>query len=442
MQTMKVMAVLGASFILVLPAYAQTQPGPFGGRGTLESQEVYRAPEVFVLKSEITKQENRHVEGLATFWNTEDAIVGGLTYKLELLGKLDDPIGSDPIVADNAPVYDSLFAKESFTLIPKEKREISFTYTAPSQLPAGEYRLEITVSTTRGRTMGWYDMPVTFTGGRQEIIDMRPAHIIVPEYSEPEFEPGSGPNVSVGKQLKITAQVHSKVTMSAVPVFDIYRFNNAREKVASLRGRVVRVGTDIQLITLPVTPASTAGVYVGILSMRDQNTNDQISNIGEYRYVVRGNDADVLHVRMNASGFEKGSTLRSVIDYAGAADAEISGEGTITVEVVDAQGIAGVMQAQSVTLSDQIRSGTSALTLNRSLHKDFKILVRIADQGGRELVVSEIPFSFTDTQIKKLGTARMVSRVILYGGALCIIVGAVFIWKSRQGQNRKKQKRK
>ncbi len=440
--SLKIAILLVCEMLIAPGAYAQAQPAPFGGRGTLESQEVYRAPEVFVLQAHITKQENRHVEGVATFWNTEDAIVGGLTYKLELLGKLDTPASNDPVVADNAPVYDSLFAKDAFTLIPKEKREIPFTYTAPSQLPAGEYRLEITVATTRGRTMGWFDVPVTFTGGSQEFIDMRPAHIIVPEYAKPEFEPGSGPNVSVGKQVQITAQVHSKATFNAIPVFDIYRFNNAREKVASVRGRMVRVGTNLQLLTVPVTPASTAGVYVGILSMRDATKNDQISNIGEYRFVVRGDDADILHLRMNADGFEKGNTLRAVIDYAGAADAETKIDGTITVEAVDDQGVAGAMLSEQVTLTDQINTGTSTVVLHRSLGKDFKIIVRIATKDGKELVASEIPFSFTDVQMKKLGTARLVSRAILYGGALCILVGAVFIWKSQKGKNRKKSKRK
>jgi hypothetical protein len=433
-------SVASAMMILAPVVYAQT---PFGGRGTIESQELYRAPEVFVLKAVVTKQEGRTVEGVATFWNKEDAMVGGLTYKMELLGKLATPASNDPIVEDNTPIFDSLFSKESFTLIPGEKRDIPFRYIAPSQLPAGDYRLEITVATTRGRTMGWYDVPVSFTGGRSEFIDMRPAHIIVPEYEKPEFEPGSGPNVSVGKQVRITAQVHSATSISAIPVFDIYRFNNAREQVATVRGKTMRIGKEIQLLTIPVTPAKTPGVYVGILSLRDPNTNEQLSNIGEYRYVVRGEDADVLHLRMNADGFQKGNTLRSVIDYAGAADAETVIDGRISVQAVDAQGVAGSMAAQNVKLTDQISSGTSAVTLHRSLDKDFRMVVRITTLDGKELVSSEIPFSFTEDQQKKFGTQRLLSRVILVAGGVLVVIGVAFIWKSQvKGKKKKRISRK
>lgn len=415
-------------------AFAQA---PFGNRGTAESQEVYHPPEVFTLNAKITKQEGRKVEGIATFWNTEDAIIGGLTYKMELIGKLDTPNTKDPVVADNAPLYDSVFAKDMFTLIGKEKREIPFTYSAPARLPAREYRLEITVATTRGRTMGWYDVPVTFSDGSSAIIDMRPAYIIVPEYKKPDFEPGSGPNVTAGKSITITAQASSSVSVSAIPVFDIYQFNNAREKVATIRGNTLRIDRQVQSFALSFPSQKTAGVYVGILSLRDSKTNEQLSNIGEYRYVVRGSDADILHLKMNADGFTKGSTLRSVIDFAGAADAETVTDATVTVEVVDAKGVAGSMAPEQVTLTDKIGTGTSNIVLQRDVDSDFHIVIRISKKDGTEIVRSEIPFSFTPAQQKKLDAARVFSRIIVGMGVVIIIGGGVLIWKSHKKSKKK-----
>lgn len=417
--------------------YAQA---PFGNRGTAESQEIYRPPEVFTLNAKITKQEGRQIEGLATFWNTEDAIIGGLTYKMELLGKLPASDTKDPVVADNAPLYDSVFAKDVFTLFAKEKREIPFTYNAPPSLPAGDYRLEITVSTIRGRTMGWYDIPVTFSEGGAVVIDMRPAYIIAPEYKKPEFEPGSGPNITAGKSITITAQASSSVSVSAIPVFDIYRFNNAREKVATIRGNTLRIDRQVQSFALSFPSQKTAGVYVGILSLRDSKTNEQRSNIGEYRYVVRGSDADILHLKMNADGFTKGSTLRSVIDFAGAADAETVTNATVTVEVVDAKGVAGSMAPEQVTLTDKIGTGTSNIVLQRDVDSDFQMVIRISKKDGTEIVRSEIPFSFTPAQQKKLNAARVFSRIIVGTGVVIIVGGGLLIWKSRKKSKRKRIK--
>lgn len=448
MVQMRLLFVLFVSIVCVFPlasVRAQQDSNPFGTRGAIGDQELYRPPEVFILKAAITKQENRRVEGVATFWNKESAIVGGLTYRIDLLGALPIPNEKHSVIEDNAPVYDERVSPDSFVLLGGEKRDVLFSYTAPESLPAGEYRIEITASTIRGRTMGWYDIPVTFKGETRPFVQLYPQHIVVPEYSDSTFQPGSGPNVGPGNKLRITAQTDSSNTIRVVPTLDIYRFNVGRDKVQTVTGTptLVRADHNQDIVDVGFTASRQPGVYFGILSLRDATDGQQVSNLGEYRWVVRGEDADILHVRMDTDGFQRGNVWNLIIDYAGAPDAETKVTGRLFLALQDDDGIAGDLNVSDIVLTDQIATGTGNVVLRRSLGSNASVLIRIAMQDGTELVKYDIPLNVTEAQRKKLENGQIISQALLYGGTVVVLLGAGVIGLSMyRNQGKKKRIKK
>ncbi|MEK7499374.1 MAG: hypothetical protein AAB649_02095, partial [Patescibacteria group bacterium] len=199
-------------FTLAPIASAQPIPDPFGNRGNVTEQDIYHPPEAYVLKATGTVDDSNNVNGTITFWNKSDDILGDMVYSIDLLGALPAATTENPVVEDNAPVYDTIFSQESFALLAGEKKDIPYTYTPPENLPAGSYRIEITIGTSRGRTMGWFDIPVRFSGELSPYAELFPKDITIAEYGNKALGPETGPNVTPEKSISITAAAVSQDT--------------------------------------------------------------------------------------------------------------------------------------------------------------------------------------------------------------------------------------
>ncbi len=406
-------------------ALAQVTPAPFGDRGALEDQSVYSPPEAYVLKADGKVQENGTVQGSVTFWNKSDEILGDMTYVIELLGELPAATSENPIVEDNAPVYDVLPSKDRFVLIGGEQKTIPYTYTPPKNLPAGNYRVEITIANGRGRTLGWYDVPVHFSKDNAPFVELHTGDITVPEYGKETFGAESGPNVTPGKSLNIAAFSSSVTPRSVVPVLDIHAFSTSRTLLRTVRGSKITTAKESTHLAMNIPTSKEPGVYIGMLSLRDSVTNEPVSNVIKYRWVVRGPGADILHVRMKSYGYKKDDTVSFAIDYVGAADAETKTTGTITLELRDKDGSLGSLADPKTELTDSIRTGEANIYLPRDISGDAVLDVKITGTNKFPLVSYTIPFPFTEKQVRTLESDKLVSQALLYGGAAIALVGVI-----------------
>ncbi|HLC49487.1 MAG TPA: hypothetical protein VJI96_03860 [Candidatus Andersenbacteria bacterium] len=425
---------------LALGVHAQTNPAPFGNRGDINEQDIYHPPEVFVLSANAHVQENRTVDGSITFWNKSKDIVGDLTYIIELLGELPAASSENQTIEDNAPVYDLVTSKERFTLLGDKKMTVPFTYTPPENLPAGNYRIEITVATGRGRTMGWYDIPITFTGDKTPFAMIRSGNITIAEYGSKTFNPESGPNIQGGETILLHALATSESAKTVVPVLDIYKFSPLRPVLKTIRGSTVRATIDGTPLTMTVPTFREPGVYVGMLSLQDISSNKNISNLVKYRWVVRGADADVLNVRMKSYGSQKKDVMSFSIDYVGAGDAETKSKGAISIELQDASGTLGTLEVPAVELNDIILTGDANIVLHRKLDGNPVFTMNITAENGAELVSYRVPFSFTSAQRKTLERDRIFSNILLYGGIVLTLFGAVLLGNTYFRKKHKKRK--
>lgn len=438
----KIITAVGTLSILLFSsaplASAQTTPAPFGNRGNITEQDIYHPPEAYVLNATGTVDASGNVNGTITFWNKSDDILGDLKYTIDLLGELPAATTQDPVAEDNSPVYDTVFSKESFVLLPGEKKDIPYTYSPPKNLPAGAYRLEITIGTSRGRTMGWFDVPVRFSGEQPPYAELFPKDITIAEYGEKSFGAETGPNVGAGKSILITANARSQDTRLVAPIIDIYKFSPSRKLLRSIRGSTINANQDGTAVAMTVPTFKEAGVYVGILSLRDPITNERISNNAKYRWVVRGKDADILHVRMNTYGSKENEVMSFTIDYVGAGDAETKTNGNLEITLRDDAGILKTHSVPDITLDDSIRTGKTSFVLQRNLVGNAVLDITMRAENGTTLATHEVPYPFTADQIRTLAKGKVISRILLIGGSLLIIAGAVLLANAYIHKKRKR----
>ncbi len=435
--------IVTAGTIISSPiATAQTTPAPFGGRGNIEDQSVYNPPEAYVLKADGTVQDDGTVQGSITFWNKSNEILGDMTYVIELLGELPPATLESPIVEDAAPVYDIFSSPDRFVLVGGEKKTISYTYNPPKNIPEGNYRVEITVANGRGRTLGWYDIPVHFSEKNTSFAELRPGDISIAEYGDATFTAESGPNSAPGSTLTIAAASLSQTPRTAIPVLDIHPFSTSRPLLRTIQGsRIILPEKKATSLSLNVPTAQEPGVYIGMLSLKDAATNERISNLIKYRWVVRGPGADILHVRMKSYGYKKDDAMSFAIDYVGSGDAETKTTGIISMELRDSKGSLGSIQDPNTELSDKILTGEAKIYLPRNLSGEPVLDIKITQKDGTLLASHSVKYPFTEEQLSTLEMKKLVSHILLYGGAALTLIGALVIGKNLLRKNRKHRKK-
>lgn len=419
-------------------ASAQVTPAPFGGRGDISEQEIYYPPEAYVLNASATVAEDNTVNGTITFWNKSDDILGDMAYSIDLLGELPATTTENPVVEDNSPVYDTVSSAESFVLLAGEKKDIPFTYNPPKNLPGGNYRLQITIGTSRGRTMGWFDVPVRFNGEKSAYIKLFPKDIATPEYKDKTFGPETGPNINASQNISLSAIAVSETPLLLAPVLDIHTFSPSRPLLRSVRGSSITANQEGTALSITVPTFKEPGVYVGILSLRDPITNERVSNLAKYRWVVRGKDADILHARMTTFGSKKNDIISFSIDYVGAGDAETKTNGSIVLELRDEAGSLEKHSVPDIALDDSIRTGTTDFVLNRNLVGSPTLDISLLAENGAILTTHSVAFPFQADQLRALERSKIISRFLLLVGALLVLIGAAMLARLYLRKKRKK----
>lgn len=407
---------------------------PYGNRSEMSLDNAYRPPAVFVTTIEITSpRDSKAVKGRFLAVNRNDDIVADLGYKLSLLGPLPEEADESGLVQDNAHMYENTVVNANLALIPDEERWVKFNYQIPP-VPTGEYRLQVTMTTSKGRDMGWADAKLNVSEGSSAYALSWAGKIVLADYPGESYEPLSGPNTSPGSKITLPFIVRNigKDNLSAVPVLNVYSFGIAQDKVDTIELPAVSLAPqESKALEFVFAAPKQAGVFYAEGQLRTRNSQTA-STISAYRWVVRGKDGDILSARIVNLSNKKGEAVRVAVDYAGSADAEIVSEGKLFIEVLDESGSAGQLEVSNVKLSDGINGGQGNIELQRDLEGAPRIAVKLFDSQGNlldeygyELILSEKALEMA------LAGRSTVSRIVIFIGSGLLLTALLLLARSR-----------
>jgi hypothetical protein len=412
--------------LLSTPVYAQTPSNPFGNRNDADTSNSYSPPAVFVTKINLDPQKsNEKLSGKFTIWNTEKQTIGGLLYRIDFLDPLPQADKNSNDVQDTATIYDRYVSNEPFYLAPDEQREISFSYDLPN-VPGGKYRIEITATNSLGRDMGWWDADVQIADKNIPFLKIITGPVHLPEFPNRDIPSQAGPNVNPGSSFSVNIKAvnEGQSIIKALPVMELYEFDVARGKLSTTKGTIISVDPQkIKDISFPITASNKPAVYYGILYLTDPASGKKISNLTEYRWIVRGDHAEIISQRVNGFVTRKGEKMNLRVDMVGPADAETKVKVKFTIQITDQNGLVGEAVANGLELSDAVLSTNGQIELKRNLQDKATVILTLHNEkDGKELDRVQMPLE----GYKKTNKATAINeRTILYGGIAIILLAII-----------------
>ena len=390
-------------------------------------------PSVFVDKLSASVRGGT-LEGDFTVLSEVKDVIGNLQYRIEIYGDLPGQPTADPQI---------LFAvSKTFDitpLVPGERRVMDFSYALPN-LPEGTFTARIQVLHGGTRELGWANARIELPRTASTFLTAYGESISLPEFEGKGVGALTGPNVDPEAEFSVTLGVFNAGGAEAVvvPRFTVHRMDMSAPSLSETGFDPLSIPSTDSTITLQVKAPKTPGVYVGALTL-EQN-GKTVSTIGQYRFVVRGLDADIISARLANVASLKGETAFVRIDMVGPADAETTGKAFMQVSIRDADGIAGQVTVSDLTLNDGVGMGMAKVTLTRDLGSSPDIYVVIKDTDGNVLTESTTSIGLTTAQLEaqsEVSTTKLwavwytspsvVVSVLL--GLLAILALAVILYK-------------
>lgn len=406
----KVFQYFFLSILFVLPLSSQAQTSPYGNRSTTDAadalsgtQAAYSPPAVYATKTTLNPIDaSGAITGTFTILNNSKETVGDIKYRVELLEALPTA-NENELVEDTGRLYDSALSPDVFALLSGEEKVVPFTYTPPA-VPAGEYRLVVQLTTSQGRDLGWDTTTISLQGSADSFIDLVPGNIILPEFPGQDIPHTSGPNVSPNSSFSLEAIAINPTenVVTVTPTLTVYSLSTSKGALQTIPQTSITLQPKQELeLTIPVAASATAGPYYGTVSLVSGTT--RVSPIAEYRWVVRGSSGSILSARINKLFTKATENVEVAVDYAGPADAETVIKGTILIEVLDTNGVAGTITVpRQLELTDGIGSGISQVPLSRDLIGTPGLRITLTAEDGTVLDIYNVDIPLSDEQLKAL----------------------------------------
>lgn len=400
---------------------------------------------IYASEVRVTSPANDHeVKGTFVMKNGEDATVGGIQYEILLI----DPLRNLPLnelVVDSPNVYDRVRSTEVITMKANEKRTVSFSYQAPN-VPQGSYRIRIQIVTTNDRKLGWGDTTLTM-GGTDAFLVVGAGNVDVDSIDPVTKEQNTtwpslyGVNVGPAQRVTLHAYVKNAGTkaISGTVTISTKRLLYANEKPVVIKGFPVSVEPGVEKeIQIPVLTQKTPGAYIVLVTLQDGSGN-KISGVGEYRYVVRGESASVASAQIQSIPAAAEGLAEVGFVLAGSADRATPVEGTMYIEITDANGVIGSINKEFSVPPALPTSGNAEITITRTVCGTPSITIILNNKKGVELDRYSVEASsFANPSCKEpllsFITRPMANGVIAI--AVLAIVGALY-----RIERKKKKKR-
>lgn len=427
------LAVIFLISLLVTPA-AQAAT-PYGNRSSDIPTEVYLPPAVFVPTVSLDTPKTAAgttLHGEFTVLNREERFIGDLTYRIQLLGRLE---GTDEVVADTAPEYDQAKSSAAFSLAPQERTVVPFTYVVP-QVPSGSYRLRIQLTTKEFRDLGWRDAELTVEGSALPFAVLTANSLSVAEYPDQTLSPMSGPNVNQGGAFSLLATVKnvSDTEATFTPIVVISQPNNPEAGPVTVKGEnLTLTGGEEKAVSLPLTALTAPAIYRGELMLLAGDDQHRASTIASYQWIVRGVAGHIVSASLDQSTFQAGNIAVATITYSGSADAETTFKGVVTVQLEDHEGvIASASSPSDVELTDALQTARAELKLDRTPSSDVQLVVKLSDTRGNLLDDYAVTFPLEQLTTKASAFSRQQMLIVAAILAVALVVCVIIVIRRRQ----------
>ena len=363
--------------------------------------------------------------GIIDFDNNEKEIIGGLLYRIDLLDPLPEASAETGSIEDNSFIYDRFVSTEQFSMQPNEKKDFSFNYNPPA-LPAGNYRLQITATNKLGRDMGWWDADIKLQNSNSSFLKLISGPLISPEYPDRHFPSQAGPNISPNANfaIHVVAINPNDQPITVTPALYLYEFDIARGLLSKTRGDEITIpGKSTKKIIFPVTASNLPRVYYSLLALEDPHNENRFSNLNEYRWVVKGEHAEIVAVRINNFSNKGGQEVSARVDLIGPADAITKSKISLTVFVRDKNGIAGSIETEPTELTDGLVTTQGPIILSRDLQEKSELVAILKNKNNEIVNQYSIPldtFFPLASPVTVNATPNNILRNILIGIAILI----------------------
>lgn len=378
---------------------------------------------------------NHHITGSFAIRNSETTTVGNLQYEIMLLDPLQDaPVGQ--LVADTPNVYDRVRTQEILTLKAGEKRTIQFSYDAPN-VPQASYRIRIQIVTTNDRKLGWDDTTVTL-GGATGFIIVQPLHVNVAS-SDPitkeqntTWDPLYGVDVNPLQSISFSASLKNPGNQSVSGTIQISTKKLLYANQTPIISKSIQVSVPAngsKDVTIPVTTQGAPGAYIILITAKDAHGN-QVSGVGEYRYVVRGESASVASLQIATIPKIAGELAQVNFVLGGSADRATPISGTMKISVTDSQGEAGsITKPFSMSEANPI-TGNASVSMTRTLCGTPLVTLELTSSSGTRLdTYSTSAPAFANPSCKPPIFTRPVINILVIGAIVALLVA---IWQLRK----------
>lgn len=308
------------------------------------------APQVYLTELDLVKnsfEPGEQIEGTVSLWNYEEFIISDLVFYFQLLGEEVDGVPTQ--------IIDEKKDQEIFSISPGEEITKPFTYTLPSNLPQGNFSFRSQLANSRGEEMGWIDKVISIGGeGKFLILDN---YWIVKDGED--LSPGGGVNYQPEEvpQIRFDVTNDTNFTLVSFPKIITYKRNIGGEviKIQEEKSILSEPGQK-KTITTNLPQLDEPESYLSEITLFAEDTLESISNSISFRWIISGEDAEILSVAIDKDSYQTGEEAKVKVQFTGPADFEVEGgQGEFEVKLIDEQGkIVGEKKEEIELRSGQI----------------------------------------------------------------------------------------
>ncbi len=396
-------------------------------------------PGIFVTDLQVENAANvsGEIKGTFVLLNNDKRAYSGLKYVIELLGPAPVASGGN-ITADNALIYDRTSGSTAYTLAAGEKKVVSLTYNLPA-VPDGDYRLRVKTISSQREELGWADANIFSPAIPDSGYVVLESGSIKVGSSQTQTPPLGGTTVSKNDAISfnyVARNVGSK-TMSATPRLRIYRYLGADSSPAQeLKGQAISLVLDQPVSGQIAAPATAlSGPYYAVLDFA-ADSNQVISGLFEYRWVVEGPYAKILSVSFTKLTGQKNENLTLAFDLAGRTTDGSSLLGNLEVDLLDQGQKVQTVSSEQLNLQNAANNVEVTFALERSLSRP-EIKARLKSTDGSVLdeqnISFEVPNNTASDAAPSSGKGLAAIMTLLAAAVMALLsFGAWKLWSNRR----------
>jgi hypothetical protein len=286
-----------------------------------EGDKINYAPSIFITQvkfSEEVSYDSKTLNGVLTVQSNEQNQLNGYRMGFELYKN----------TAENAVLMDSVYDSNLLSIIPAKSQNYSFGYSLPTNLPYGNYSLNVYVYNPELAAVAWQEIDLGELG-YESVQFVEASQYTLKKNEGGIVDPTDGVVIEAEKSLKLV--VDGKVLRGAASSMEVYPHFVVYDR--ALGGDVVYDKTleqSVQIsknksgeISLDIPYIGVPGGYFAEVYFKNSN-GEKVSEVYRVHWVESGESGRVVSATLNQTSFSKGDTASVDVLLADRADLAFS----------------------------------------------------------------------------------------------------------------------